>query len=621
VGSEGARARAADTVGPKACPSCQARYSADALFCSVDGAPLTTSSRAAAGEVAGDPYLGREVLGHIEIRQLVGIGAMGRVYRAFQRGIDRDVAVKILHRELSTNESLVARFQREAKVASRLAHPNVVQILLVGQLPDGATYIVMEYLAGLSLQSVLAASGGAIALPRVLHVALQMCEAVGEAHAQGIVHRDIKPDNVMLVQVAGDADFVKVLDFGIARVNWGELAMETAPGLIFGTPRYISPEGARGERVGPQGDVYSIATTVYQMLAGRSPFQCDSAADLMDLQVRAEPPPLTHVAPGAHVPARVADVIMRNLSKAASDREPDARAFGRALRECALMSGFGPQDIAARRSFLAGGNAAHASKSETVKWSPPAPAMSVAAVRTMPLRQTIAREPEPAIRPVAPAVENAPAMELRSEGSERRFSGSRIAVAVVVLATFGTGALLVGLWVSRARSTPDRASVTESPSPSLEATPPPERLAAEPSWETKARSVNVSTATPDSAPQQTGPSSEATSSVAPMGMARAVLDISNPRPGVGQPVDLSGRVLVATGAARPRLDFARFRISGPGLPSGTYLPTSDDGSGVFRSTFTFLQPGRFEVDFMAHGPVAGLRTGRPIVVSDLPSAP
>lgn len=620
MGSEGERARAADKVGPKACPSCQARYSADALFCSVDGAPLTTSARAAAGEVAGDPYLGRELLGHIEIRQLVGIGAMGRVYRAFQRGIDRDVAVKILHRELSTNESLVARFHREAKVASRLAHPHVVQILLVGQLPDGATYIVMEYLAGLSLQSVLAASGGAIPLPRALHVALQMCEAVGEAHAQGIVHRDVKPDNVMLVQVADDADFVKVLDFGIARVNWGDLGMETAPGLIFGTPRYISPEGARGERVGPQGDVYSIATTVYQMLAGRAPFQGDSA-NLLDLQVRGEPPPLRHVAPAARVPARVAEVIMRNLSKAASDRESDARAFGRALRESALMSGLGPQDILARRSFLAGGSAAQDSKSETVKWSPPdaVSATSAAAVRTMPVRQSITKEPEPAVRPVVPPFENASATELTSEASEKSSSAGR--VALVVLATLGTGALFVGLWISRARPTPDRASVDGSPAPSFEATPPPEHLAAEPSWETKARSASVGVERPDSARQLAGPSSEDASSAAPVSTARGVLEVSNPRPGVGQPVDVSCRVFVANGAPRPKLDFARFRISGPGLMSGTYLPTFDDGSGVFRSTFTFLQGGRFEVDFMARGPGAGVRTGRPIVVSDLPSTP
>src|SRR5450755_3350368 len=248
---------APDGAAPKICQSCGARYTTDALFCPNDGTPLTTGTFQPDGSVGEtDPYLGREISGHIEIRQLAGVGAMGRVYRAFQKGIDRDVAVKILHRELSANAQLVARFHREAKVASRLQHPNVVQVHLAGQLPDGALYIVMEYLDGLSLQSAFAAAGGAMDLPRALHVALQICDATGEGHAQGVVHRDLKPENVMLVRRGADADFVKVLDFGIARLNWGEQSMATAAGLIFGTARYISPEGAQGEIVGPAGDVY-----------------------------------------------------------------------------------------------------------------------------------------------------------------------------------------------------------------------------------------------------------------------------------------------------------------------------------------------------------------------------
>ena len=149
----------------KVCPGCSARYPPDALFCPNDGSPLTGNASGdhsadpslAFGGAGHDSYLGREISGHIEIRQLAGVGAMGRVYRAFQKGIDRDVAVKVLHRELSANQQLVARFHREAKVASRLQHPNVVQVHLAGQLPDGAMYIVMEYLDGLSLQSALAA--------------------------------------------------------------------------------------------------------------------------------------------------------------------------------------------------------------------------------------------------------------------------------------------------------------------------------------------------------------------------------------------------------------------------------------------------------------------------------
>jgi|GEM_PF-324854 len=346
---------------PKACPSCGTRYPADALFCSLDGAPLTTSPGAIAAAAASDPYLGREILGHIEIRQLVGIGAMGRVYRAFQKGIDRDVAVKILHRELSANQTLVSRFHREAKVASRLAHPNVVHVLLVGQLPDGAMYIVMEYLDGMSLQSALAAAGGAMPLPRALHVALQLCDAAGEAHAQGIVHRDIKPENVMLVKRADDPDYVKVLDFGIARLNWGDQSMATAAGLIFGTARYISPEGAQGDKVAPAGDVYSIATMVYQMLAGRTPFEGDQAVALLVQQIHDPPPPLGSVPRAAYVPEPIAAVVMKNLAKKPEDRADNARAFGRALLEAAVESGLSAQDILARPALAPAGRGSHPS--------------------------------------------------------------------------------------------------------------------------------------------------------------------------------------------------------------------------------------------------------------------
>src|SRR5580692_2843771 len=264
---------------------------------------------------------------------------MGRVYRAFQKGIDRDVAVKILHRELSANPTVVSRFNREARVASRLAHPHVVHVLLVGQLPDGAMYIVMEYLDGMSLQSALAAAGGAMPLPRALHIAVKLCDAAGEAHAQGIVHRDLKPENVMLIDRADDPDFVKVLDFGIARLNWGEQSIATAAGLIFGTARYISPEAAQGEQVGPQGDVYSIATLVYQMLAGRTPFEGDQAVGLLVQQIHDPPPPLKSIPRSSYVPDVIASVLMANLAKDMNNRAPDARVLGRALLDAAKAAG------------------------------------------------------------------------------------------------------------------------------------------------------------------------------------------------------------------------------------------------------------------------------------------
>ena len=331
----------------KVCAGCGARYPADALFCPIDGMPLQSAASAQHNgrESEDDPYLGQEISGHIEIRQLVGIGAMGRVYRAFQKGIDRDVAVKILHRELSANAQLVSRFTREAKVASRLQHPNVVQVLLAGQLPDRALYMVMEYLEGLSLQSALAAAGGALPLPKALHIGLQLCEASGEAHTVGIVHRDLKPENVMLVRRGTDPDFVKVLDFGIARINWGEQSVATAAGLIFGTARYISPEGAQGNAVGPASDVYSIATLLYQMLSGRTPFEGDQAVGLLVQQIHDQPPHLKSIPRAEYVPDPLAEVIMANLVKDPKKREQDARSFGHAIVDAAKQSGLAPEDI------------------------------------------------------------------------------------------------------------------------------------------------------------------------------------------------------------------------------------------------------------------------------------
>jgi len=284
---------------------------------------------------------------------------MGRVYRAFQRGIERDVAVKMLHRELSANSTLIGRFLREAKIASRLTHPNVVQVLMSGQLPAGAKdsttgnelYIVMEYLDGISLLSGLAACDGAMPLPRALHIVLQICDAVGEAHAQRIVHRDLKPENVMLVRRGDDTDFVKVLDFGIARFNWGEESA-TQAGLIFGTARYISPEGSQGETVGPQGDVYAVATILFQCLAGRTPFDSDSPVALLMQHAHEPAPHINSIPRASYVPAPIADAITRNLAKSPQERSPDARTFGRELVEAAKAAGMSPDELVMRSTLL-----------------------------------------------------------------------------------------------------------------------------------------------------------------------------------------------------------------------------------------------------------------------------
>jgi serine/threonine-protein kinase len=767
VNSDGERLRAAEGSKPKACSSCGTRYPADALFCSLDGAPLTMSPGAIAAAAATDPYLGREILDHIEIRQLVGIGAMGRVYRAFQKGIDRDVAVKILHRELSANQMLVARFHREAKVASRLAHPNVVHVLLVGQLPDGAMYIVMEYLDGMSLQSAMAAVGGAIPLPRALHLALQLCDAAGEAHAQGVVHRDLKPENVMLIRRADDPDFVKVLDFGIARLNWDEPSNATAAGLIFGTARYISPEGAQGDRVGPRGDVYSIATMVYQMLSGRTPFDADQTVALLVQQIHDDPPSIKSIERAAYVPDPVAVAIMANLSKRPDDRAADGHALGRALLEAAIQSGLSAQDILARPALLGVSRGAHASvvqmpsvqrtkqltlepdvamrlampapdleagrawqttafetpsaeslvgtrgpmshgpgrgerasphqpseasshppsedgarphslvpgeygrisvqtevsdpaalppAAQTAKWTPRAdlqaklnlsPTHNVdatmdeqQALRAPAPRTAYLSKPSPTFStptpppfsttdlPRTPPPQSRPPSSVDATLAGERPSRfvTRAAWVALVIGCFGIGVIGMAGLVWRAgllSRTPARSGLAPSATPLvLEPLSPPatESPAVPASTDLlhppspPATSLGEPPLPPLLTPRGVGP---------PVGTAsgtnRFALDASNGRPGIGQPVDFVARA-VGSGT-KAKIDNGFFRIAGPGLTRGTEIAAPDDGTGAFRTTFTFLQAGRFEVRFSARADGAAVAVSRTVVVGDSLAAP
>src|SRR5262245_27989335 len=333
------------------CAICGANYDTNALFCPRDGAPL--GARAPKG---WDDFIGLELPGQIRIERLIGIGSMGRVYRGFQEGMGRPVAVKILHRELSANGTLVGRFHREAQIASRLSHPNVVQALLSGQLVsnkggEGAMYIVMEYLDGISLRSAFAAAGGALPVPRALRIVLQICDAVGEAHAGGIVHRDLKPENVMLLKRGHEADFVKVLDFGIARLPGGNTPAVTQAGAVFGTARYVSPEGAIGSPVGPPADVYAIATILYQALAGRTPFDGETAIEVLGRQINDAPPSLRSIEKAAYVPEPIAAAVMQNLQKRAENRSSDARAFGLLLVDAARASGVAPETLVPRSAL------------------------------------------------------------------------------------------------------------------------------------------------------------------------------------------------------------------------------------------------------------------------------
>lgn len=336
------------------CPRCRRTYAIASGDCPEDGAALVaidTPGLDASG-TDDDVRVGTVVADDFELRHVVGVGAMGRVYRAHQRSIDRDVAVKILHRELSANPDIVRRFHREAKIASRLKHPHVVEVHGVGQLPDGALYIIMEFLDGVALSELLAKERDGLAEARSLRIMLQIADAVGEAHAQGVVHRDLKPENVMLVRRGAIEDWVKILDFGIAKAALHEGSHQTAAGLVFGTARYISPEGAEGRDVGPAGDVYALATMLYQMLVGHTPFEGDVTLGLLVRRVHEDAPPLAACPRGAAVSSAVSEVIMTNLARDPSRRASDGHAFAADLAGAAEKAGIDldPGGVLARRS-------------------------------------------------------------------------------------------------------------------------------------------------------------------------------------------------------------------------------------------------------------------------------
>ncbi len=324
---------AMENLGPRVCPKCGTRYEGDAAFCQKDGAIL----RPVVEE--RDPRIGQTLLDQFRIEEKIGTGGMGAVYRAHQSTIHRDVAIKILHPDLATNADAVRRFQREARISTALDHKNVVRVFLFGQLPDGSLYLVMELIRGRPLSDLLRVEPH-LAIGRAMHILTQVCDGVGEAHEQGIVHRDVKPENVMLVTKGRDPDFVKVLDFGIARLTRAEEQTQaTQAGLVFGTARYISPEGAAGEQTDARSDVYSLGVLGYQLLSGETPFDAAAPVTLLMKHIHEPPPALRSRPGGTQVPDVVADVIMRALSKNPDGRFTDANELGEVLRDAAQRAG------------------------------------------------------------------------------------------------------------------------------------------------------------------------------------------------------------------------------------------------------------------------------------------
>jgi serine/threonine-protein kinase len=276
---------------------------------------------------AGHVAIGSTLDGRYRIDALIGSGGMGRIYSGEHTGIGRAVAVKVLHNDLHRNREASQRFQREAIASGRLDHPNIVNIYDFGVLPHGACYLVMELLEGETLGERLEREGR-IPWREAVEILRGVLLGLRHAHDRGVVHRDIKPDNVYLARKDGDL-IIKLLDFGIAKLRAGSAddPASTRAGITVGTPAYLSPEQAVGGEITPATDLYSASIVLYEMLAGRAPFEDKDPLAMLGAHVSRQPPPLAEVAPGVELPPGLEDVMRAGLVKAAAERIKNAKDY------------------------------------------------------------------------------------------------------------------------------------------------------------------------------------------------------------------------------------------------------------------------------------------------------
>ncbi|HEV7859787.1 MAG TPA: protein kinase [Pyrinomonadaceae bacterium] len=306
----------------KKCPHCGKEYEDTNTLCPSDGTVLEKTS---------DPLVGQTLASKYRIEELINEGGMGAVYRGTHTLMDKTVAVKVLHPALAADDKIVARFSREARAASRISHPHALNVTDFGESENGIVFLVMEYLRGQTLKEVIRTEGP-MSLTRAVGIIRQVSGALDAAHAQGVVHRDLKSDNIMLEDV-GDGDWAKVLDFGIAKIQEDVGNTDpalTAANMIIGTPQYMSPEQcSQASEIDSRSDIYSLGVILYEMLAGHVPFTGDSPTAIM-MQHLQDPPP-SILEERADLPAAVGRVIARAMAKRPEDRYQSAGELSETL--------------------------------------------------------------------------------------------------------------------------------------------------------------------------------------------------------------------------------------------------------------------------------------------------
>lgn len=384
------------------------------------------------------PPVGLVLDGRYRLEARIGGGGMGAVYQGRHLMMDQVVAIKVLRPELARDPATVKRFAREAKSTFRFDHPHCVRVTDFGASPEGFLYLVMEYLRGRTLSQELSIDGP-MAPHRAVHVAGQVCAALGRAHALGFVHRDLKPDNVMLLHRDGDPDFVKVLDFGLAKLlapeALGTAAISFSPltgqGAVFGTPAYMSPEQAMDQPLAPSTDIYALGVTLYEMLTGEVPFAGTSFMEVAVKHVEEAAVPPRARRPDLAIPEALDSLIMECLAKQPTARPQTVEAL--AERLAVLARALAPARV---RPEVAA--------SETIDLDTRIVAAAETGIATA-MTTSSARPVVPA-RPPAERTRTAPA----AGRTARRWTWARVLPALLLAGSVAAAALLGARMLDRA---------------------------------------------------------------------------------------------------------------------------------------------------------------------------
>lgn len=269
--------------------------------------------------------VGQKLFGTYTITEKLGEGAMGDVYLAKQAQTGQRIAIKVLNQEAQQHHETVQRFLREARVISMLTHPNVVRVFIFGETPSGESYMAMEFVDGMPLERIV--RGTPLDEERTIDISKQILGAIGEAHDLGIMHRDLKPENILLTEHRGQRDFVKILDFGIAKVQNANQQL-TQSGIVYGTPAYMSPEQAQALEIDRRADIYSLGCMMYEMVTGQIPFDAKTALKILEMQAFREPKypsELAAVSPGLE------NIILKAMAKNVENRFQSAQEMLDAL--------------------------------------------------------------------------------------------------------------------------------------------------------------------------------------------------------------------------------------------------------------------------------------------------